>query len=212
MRTNTLIVFEGIDGSGKATQAKKLVDRLKKQGHQVTATHSPRYEKPIGKLVLDALHGKHGDFRNLSPYFSGLPYLLDFATMKDSLLSALKIGMVVADRYVPSTLAFHGAKLEGPARNAYIKFVQELMYEEAGLPKPHLIIYLKMTEKLAKEHLDDSGKPLDQHERDTDYQRKVAEVYGKLARDKKVWRTVECKEGESPNEIHERVWNTISAS
>ena len=212
MRTNTLIVFEGIDGSGKSLQAKMLADRLKKQGHQVTSTHSPRYEKPIGKMVKDALHGVHGDFVSLSPYFSGLPYLLDFATQKDSLLASLKMGMVIADRYVASTLAFHGAKLEGPARNKYIKFVEGLMFEEAGLPKPHLVIYLKVTEQLAKEHMDTSGKTLDQHERDTEYQKRVAEVYKKLARDKKVWRTVECKAGESPKEIHERVWDAISAS
>lgn len=212
MRTNTLIVFEGIDGSGKATQAKLLAARLKKQGHHVTSTHSPRYEKPIGKLIKNALHGKHGDFRNLSPYLSGLPYLLDFATMKDSLVAALKMGMVVADRYVPSTLAFHGAKLSGPARSKYIKMVEGLMYGEAGLPKPHLVIYLKVTESLAKAHMDESGKVLDQHERDTEYQRSVADVYAKFARDKKVWRTIECKAGESPAEIHERVWNAISAA
>ncbi len=212
MRTNTLIVFEGIDGSGKATQAKLLAARLKKQGHHVTSTHSPRYEKPIGKLIKDALHGKHGDFRNLSPYLSGLPYLLDFATMKDSLVAALKMGIVVADRYVPSTLAFHGAKLSGPARSKFIKMVEGLMYVEAGLPKPHLVIYLKVTESLAKAHMDESGKVLDQHEQDTEYQRSVAEVYAKFARDKKVWRTIECKTGESPTEIHERVWNAISAA
>jgi dTMP kinase len=211
MRTNTLIVFEGIDGAGKATQAKMLAERLKKQGHHVSSTHSPRYEKPIGKLIQEALHGKHGDFRNLSPYFSGLPYLLDFATMKDSLSAALKMGMVVADRYVPSTLAFHAAKLTGSARGKYIKFVQDLMYEEAGLPRPHLVIYLKVTEKLAKEHLDGSGKVLDQHERDIEYQKSVAEVYAKLAKDR-TWRTVECRPGESPKEIHERVWDAISAS
>ena len=212
MRTNTLIVFEGIDGSGKSVQAKMLADRLKKQGHQVTSFHSPRYDRPLGKMIKDALHGKHGDFRNLSPYFSALPYLLDFATMKDSLVAALKMGFVVSDRYVPSTLAFHGAKLDGTTRTKFVKFVSELMYGEAGLPKPNLVIYLKVTEKLAKEHMDDSGKPLDQHERDTAYQKRVADVYAIFARDKKVWRIVECKEGESPKEIHERVWDAISAS
>ncbi len=211
MRTNTLIVFEGIDGAGKATQAKMLADRLKKQGHHVTSTHSPRYEKPIGKLIKDSLHGKHGDFRHLSPYFSGLPYLLDFATTKDSLVAALKMGMVVADRYVPSTMAFHGAKLDGAARGKFITFVHDLMYGEAGLPKPHLVIYLKVSQKLAKEHMDDSGRELDQHESDAEYQRAVAEVYGKLAKDR-TWRTIECKAGESPKVIHERVWDAISAS
>ncbi|MBP9757882.1 MAG: hypothetical protein KBD06_04740, partial [Candidatus Pacebacteria bacterium] len=210
MRTNTLIVFEGIDGSGKSVQAKMLADRLKKQGHQVTSFHSPRYDRPLGKMIKDALHGKHGDFRNLSPYFSALPYLLDFATMKDQILFALKMGFVVSDRYIPSTLAFHGAKLDGTARTKFVKFASELVYGEAGLPKPNLVIYLKLTEQLAKEHMDDSGKPLDQHERDTAYQKRVADAYAIFARDKKVWRTVECREGESPQVIHERVWDAIS--
>lgn len=212
MRTNTLIAFEGIDGSGKATQAKLLASRLKKQGHHVTSIRSPRYDKPIGKLIKDALSGKHGDFRDLSPYFSGLPYLLDFATMKDSIVAALKVGMVVADRYVPSTLAFHAAKLEGPERGRYIKFVQDLMYTEAGLPKPHRVIYLKVAPLIAKGYMDAAGRELDQHERDYAYQQRVADVYGNLARDKKIWRTIECREGESPEQIHERVWDAISAS
>ena len=212
MRTNTLIAFEGIDGSGKTVQVKLLAARLRKQGHQVATFHSPRYDKPIGKLVKDALHGKHGDFRNLSPYYSALPYLLDFATTKDELVAALKMGFVISDRYVPSTLAFHGAKLTGAEQSKFIKFVKYLMYEDAGLPEPHRIIYLKVEPKLAREHMDDSGKPLDQHERDTAYQKKVVEVYKKLARDKKIWRTIECKEDDTPAEIHERVWDAISAS
>jgi dTMP kinase len=211
MRTNTLIVFEGIDGSGKATQAKLLTARLKKQGHQVTQIRSPRYQKPIGKLIKAALRGAHGDFLALSPYFSGLPYLLDFATMKDSLVASLKIGIVVADRYVPSTLAFHGAKLDGSARHTFIAFVRTLMYKEAGLPKPHLVIYLKVPPALAKDHMDSAGKDLDQFESDRGYQTRVAATYATLAKDRS-WRTVECKEGESPRVIHERVWDVISAS
>lgn len=211
MRTNTLIVFEGIDGSGKSVQAKMLAERLRKQGHHVSTTHSPRYEKPIGKFIKEALHGKHGDFRNLSPYFSGMPYLVDFATMKDKLVATLKMGIVVADRYVPSTLAFHGAKLDGVARGVFIKFVQNLMYGEAGLPKPSLVIYLKVPVEVAKDHMHDAGKVLDQHEQDMEYQKRVADVYAKLARER-TWRTVSCKKDESAREIHERVWDAISAS
>ncbi len=211
MRTNTLIVFEGIDGSGKATQAKLLAVRLRKQGHQVTQIRSPRYQKPIGKLIKDALAGKYGDFVALSPYFSGLPFLLDFATMRDSLVSALKIGIVVADRYVPSTLAFHGAKLEGTERKTFITFAQDLMYTEAKLPKPHLVIYLNVSPSLAEDHMDTAGKDLDQFERDRSYQARVAKVYASLAKDRS-WCIVECKEGESARVIHERVWDAISAS
>ncbi len=211
MRTNTLIVFEGIDGSGKATQAKLLVDRLRKQGHQVKLMQTPNYEKPIGKVVRNALSGKFGDFKNLSPYLSAMPYLLDFATQKEGLVESLKTGFVVFDRYVPSTIAYHGAKVEGATRSHFIKLVENIMFEELGLPKPHRVIYLKLPVELAKDHMDDAGHALDQHEQDQEYQKRVADLYNRRAKDK-TWRTVDCKKGESATDIHERVWDAISAS
>ncbi len=211
MRTNTLIVFEGIDGSGKATQAKMLADRLRKQGHQVKLMETPNYKKPIGKVVRDALMGKFGDFKNLSPFISSMPYLIDFATQKEELVAALKAGFVVFDRYIPSTIAFHGAKVEGAERTKFIKMVEELMFEELGLPQPHRVIYLKLPVELAKDHMDEAGHVLDQHEKDRGYQKRVADLYNKLAKDK-TWRTVDCKRGESAKDIHERVWDAISAA
>jgi dTMP kinase len=211
MRTNTLIVFEGIDGSGKATQAKMLVDRLRKQGHQVKLMQTPNYQKPIGKVVRDALSGKYGDFKNLSPFLSAMPYLLDFATQKEELVESLKTGFVVFDRYVPSTIAFHGAKVDGAVRSNFIKLVESLMFEELGLPKAHRVIYLKLPVELAKDHMDEDGRMLDQHERDQEYQKKVADLYNKRAKDK-AWRTVDCKKGESAKDIHERVWDALSAA
>ncbi len=211
MRTNTLIVFEGIDGSGKATQAKMLVDRLRKQGHQVTLMQTPSYQKPIGKVVKDALSGKYGDFKNLSPFLSAMPYLLDFATQKEELVESLKTGFVVFDRYVPSTIAYHGAKVEGAARRNFIKLVESLMFEELGLPKPHRVIYLKLAVELAQDHMGEAGRTLDQHEEDREYQKRVANLYNKRAKDK-TWRTVDCRKGESTQDIHERVWDAISAA
>lgn len=211
MRTNTLIVFEGIDGSGKATQAKMLAARLNKQGHHVTLMETPNYSKPIGKVVRDALGGRFGDFKNLSPFLSAMPYLIDFATQKAALVAALKAGIVVFDRYVPSTIAFHGAKVEGAERTKFIKMVEELMFDELELPQPHRVIYLKLPVELAKDHMDEAGHVLDQHEQDRGYQKRVAELYNKLAKDK-TWRTVDCKKGESAKDIHERVWDAISAA
>ena len=55
---NKFIVFEGIDASGKETQAKLLSSFLKKKGFEVLLTQEPIYEEPIGKIIKDNLEKK----------------------------------------------------------------------------------------------------------------------------------------------------------
>ena len=113
-----LIVFEGIDGAGKATQV-ELVEQWSRK--RATLPFSPRrsHETPTGKVVKAALAGAYGNFLALSPYLSALPYLLDFAAERDELTAALKKGIVISDRYISSTLAYHRAKLPGFAAQKF---------------------------------------------------------------------------------------------
>src|ERR1700739_2009493 len=131
-----LIVFEGIDGAGKGTQVALLAKRLRKNGRRFTLLSSPRYETSTGQLVKKALHGEFGDFLALNGYLSAMPYLLDFAAGRGVTAAALKKGMVVSDRYVSSTSAYHAAKLPPKERKAFIKFVDEVLYRRFKLPKP----------------------------------------------------------------------------
>jgi len=52
------IVFEGIDASGKETQAKLLASFFINKGHKVLLTHEPIYDKPIGKIIRSNLEKK----------------------------------------------------------------------------------------------------------------------------------------------------------
>ena len=209
MRNSNLIVFEGIDGAGKATQVALLAKKLRSQGKTVSVFSSPRYDTPTGKLVKSALQGKFGNFVAMNAYFSALPYLLDFAAERDEVAAALKKGIVISDRYLPSTLAFHGAKLPKGEKKKFLIFVENLMYRDLKLPRPDRVIYLDVPVANAKKLL--RGKKLDQHEKDSEYQTRVANTYKALAK-RKEWRTIVCaKNGEvlSKRAIHEKIWKAV---
>jgi dTMP kinase len=200
-----LIVFEGIDGAGKATQVEFLAARMKKAGKKVSVFTSPRYGTVTGDIVKSALHGAYGDFVALSPYLSGLPYVVDFAAMKDEILRALKKGDVICDRYVSSTLAYHSAKLSGAAAEEYVATIEDIAFKKLGLPMPNRVIYLHVPVEVARRLMEHKKK--DQHERNASYQARVAHAYAKLAT-RKNWRTVECvKDGRMRpiDDIHKEI-------
>ena len=110
-KKNLLIVLEGGDGSGKATQSKLLLEYLKKSG-RVSYFDFPQYgENVFGTLTGKCLSGDFGDFLHMSPYLSSLPYILDRACAKDKIISALRRGHVVCNRYTPSNIGFQSAKI-----------------------------------------------------------------------------------------------------
>ena len=80
MTKGMLIDIEGADGSGKTEQAKRLFERLKKDGHLASYFDFPQYEgSRIGKLIGELLAGKHGDFMSMpadSASFSSIPLVL----------------------------------------------------------------------------------------------------------------------------------------
>lgn len=207
--SNRLVVFEGIDGSGKATQVALLAKRLRTAGKHVSIFASPRYEKPTGKIVKRALSGAYGDFVALSPYLSALPYLLDFAASRDEIVAALKKGIVICDRYLPSTLAFHSAKLPRSKQEAFLDFVEHLMYRDLNLPRPDRVVYLDVPVASAQKLM--RGKKKDQHEKNVAYQKRVVDAYRQLVK-RKEWRAVPCTENGkmlSPEEIHRKVLKAL---
>lgn len=206
MRRN-LIVFEGIDGAGKATQVKLLAKQLRAEGKHVTVFASPRYDLPTGKLVRSALHGAFGDFVGLSPYFSALPYLVDFAAWRDEIQDALKKGVVICDRYVPSTVAYHSAKLTGKKAADFVRSIEDIAYRRLKLPKPSLIIYLHVPVAEAQKLTRTRKRKRDQHERDVSYQKRVAAMYAALCK-RPHWKSVDCVEAGAmrlPEAIHEEI-------
>lgn len=200
MSKGKLIVIEGIDGAGKSTQVKMLAKALKQYG-KVTVFKFPRYEKLFGGFVKACLHGKFGDSRNLNPFISALPHILDHASAKDEILKALQQGNVVCDRFSPSNMAYQLAKLPDDASpDDYLTLHDFLVAadKELGIPIPDLVIVLNMPPDVAsrlKTKKNNSGKnkqSKDQYEADIKYQEKIASAYDTLTYCNQNWRKVIC--------------------
>jgi dTMP kinase len=106
-----LIVIEGIDGSGKGTQAQQLTERLAAAGHRVRLLSFPRYRDTLfGQAIGEFLNGRFGQLDEVHPFLASVLYAADRYESKQVLLEALQQSdFVVCDRYVPSNLAHQGA-------------------------------------------------------------------------------------------------------
>lgn len=205
-----LIVFEGIDGVGKATQVALLAKALTQKGKRVTVFTSPRYDLPTGKLVRRALLGEFGDFVALSPYLSALPYFNDFAAWRDEMIAALQKGDVICDRYVYSTLAYASAKLPSAKQKAFLDDMSSIAFKNLRLPKADRVIFLDVPVAISQRLM--AQKKKDQFEKNTAYQKKVAAVYQALSTGKE-WRKVSCTQGSvmrSREDIHRDVLRIVA--
>lgn len=112
MKKNLFIALEGIDGSGKSTQAKLLAEQLTNAGHKVYATFEPT-NGHIGSLLRNILRGNiKADERTIAGLFLAdrLDHILD---PKNGLLARLADGCtVITDRYYFSSYAYHGVHID----------------------------------------------------------------------------------------------------
>lgn len=208
MKKGSLIVFEGIDGVGKATQVKLLAAKLRRQGHAVTVFSFPDYSRPVGMFIHDSLHDRFGNHRAVDAYHSSFLYAVDRALAREKIVNGLKKGIVICDRYTTSTLAFGAANCTPKNRAAFRKFFDKLEYVDFKLPRPTRVIYFALPVELTRIRIAKRGKKMDANERDLAYQKAVAKEYEVLAK-RREWRTVSCKAGETPAEIARRVEDAL---
>lgn len=98
-----LIAFEGLDQSGKQTQAEFLRDRLKAEGHKVRLLSFPDYGTSIGEEIARALQGE----RDYGPDVMQLLYVANRYERKDEILRWLDGGLIlICDRYRASSVAY----------------------------------------------------------------------------------------------------------
>lgn len=222
-RRGVLIVIDGGDGSGKTTQAKLIVDHLKKRKIPVKYVDFPQYYNSFhGKTVAKFLRGEFGQIDEVSPYLASLAYALDRASVKTEMEDFLNTGgIIIANRYATSNMAHQAAKFKNKKQQEeYLKWIYELEYKVHKIPKENIVIYLhvpweigaKLTgKKGSREYL--KGQFNDIHEKDISYRKAVEKMYIELCQRNKHWTKIDCidKKGYllKPEQIHKKVLQAI---
>jgi dTMP kinase len=161
-----LIVFEGLDQSGKQTQAELLRDRLKADGRKARLLSFPDYGTSIGEEIARALQGE----REYGPDVMQILYIANRYERKRDLQRWLEGGLVlVCDRYIASSIAYGEAQGLDPA------WLQEM---QKFLPPPALTIMLDIAPETAVRR---KSVDRDRYERDLAMQMRVRESYRRQA-------------------------------
>jgi dTMP kinase len=191
-----LIVIEGADGAGKATQVKMLVERFKAEGIEVETLEFPRYEDTFfGSYIREWIDEVHGNFIELDPRLSSILFAGDRFETKDTINGWLKEGKhVILDRYVSASMLHQGAKIsEVGKRGSFLLWLSRLEYDVFKMPKPDVVVYLDMPFDIRHALLTtDERKPnLGHTETDEEYQLAVQHCAEQVASLEK-WRVVSC--------------------
>lgn len=213
-----MIVIDGLDGSGKATQAEILKKRLNDEGYDVFSLDLPYYSDPSSTLVKMYLDGQFGDKPNdVNCYAASSFFSVDrYASFKKHWEKEYNSDqIVIANRYTTSNACHQMTKLEPDLWDEYMEWLFDFEYEKLGIPKPDCVIFLEMPVEisqilLSKRYGGDENKK-DVHERDTVY---LSNCYNAAtyAAKKLGWETVNCsRDGEvkTREEISEEIFRIV---
>ncbi|OPJ61053.1 dTMP kinase [Clostridium oryzae] len=216
-----LIIIDGCDGSGKATQSKLLENRLREESKKIKRIEFPDYSSESSALVkmyLDGMFGKNAE--DVNPYVASTFYAVDrYASFKTKWKDFYENGgIILADRYTTSNMLHQAAKISDTnEKNKFLKWLCDFEYNLFGLPTPDLVIFLDVPPEYTIELMKNrnnkySGrKDKDIHERNYQFVKEsyqnallVSKEYG--------WERIEClKNGKmlKIDEIHSIIYEKI---
>ena len=216
-----LIVIEGLDGCGKATQASLLADRLEQTGHSVRRIEFPDYEHDSSALVKLYLSGAFGEQPgDVNAYAASSFYAVDrFASYRQFWKKDYDEGkIIIANRYTTANAPHQMSKLPPEQWDGFLDWLFDYEYSKLGLPEPSLVIQLSLPMEVSQQLLsnrysgDESKKDI--HERAADYLEKCRRC-AEYAADRMGWSVVQCAgNGKlmSVEDIGELVWQLVERS
>ncbi|QDU79456.1 Thymidylate kinase [Polystyrenella longa] len=195
-----LIAIEGIDGSGKGTQAKLLLESFRQTGRSAELISFPQYDATLfGRAIGDFLNGRFGALDEVNPFLVSLLYAGDRFESKKKLEGALaQCEFVILDRYVASNIAHQGSKVPVEERAELISWIKQIEFEIYQLPKPDLVVHLDLPVAAAQELISRKSKrtytdkAADLQEADANYLSGVRDVYCELAVSERNWSQINC--------------------
>ena len=212
-----LVVLEGIDASGKATQTKRLVKRFQSQGLESERFDFPRYQTPIGKEILAALTQKWSVTSELESVEGGTS-TLELPKTKAMVIQALMTanryehysylkaweqkneGVLVLDRYYGSGVVY--GECDGIDRD----FLLEI---HKALPKPGAWVFVDIP---AEESVRRRPNRRDEYEKREGFMGQVRSKYLDLFNERSnlgdPWYIIDGVGSEI--EVHQRIWEHVA--
>ncbi|OGI75969.1 dTMP kinase [Candidatus Nomurabacteria bacterium RIFCSPHIGHO2_02_FULL_42_19] len=224
MKRGKLIVIDGTDGSGKATQTNLLIRHLKKDGRKVKVVDFPEYYSNFfGKFIGHCLSEQYYNFVKIHPKIASVLYAADRFESKNKIEKWLKEGnIIVANRYASANQIHQGGKITNTKkREAFIKWLAEMEYSVFKIPKPDAVFYLNVpipiVLKLIRERNKSRsrnylGKKKDVHEKDVKFLENSRKSALWLTKTQKGWIKIECIVGnkmDSRENIHQKIYEKI---
>lgn len=210
MTKGKLIVLEGIDGSGKSSQYRRLCARMEKDGIDYNHIVFPRYDKESSALIRMYLNGEFGTHPDdVNPYTASTFYAVDrFAAYRTDWGKIYESGgLILSDRYTTSNAVHQGSKLSDEKLPEFFRWLSDLEYVKMGLPRPDLVIYLEVDVKTSlarmRRRQDRNNTSADIHEKDPGYLERclhtadmAAEYYG--------WTRIPCMKDGMERDVDEK--------
>ena len=224
MKKGKLVVIDGTDGSGKATQVELLRARLVKEGNKVKTVDFPEYYKNFfGEFIGHCLAEQHYNWVNIHPKIASVIYAADRWESSEQISKWLKSGyIVIANRYVSANQIHQGGKItDAKKRKDFLKWLDKMEYEVFKIPRPNVVFYLevpiKVTQKLMQErdlknkrqYLKKTG---DVHENDLVFLENSRRSALKLIKELNNFIKISCVKGMNMRQradIHEDVYNEV---
>lgn len=223
-RKGKLIVLDGTDGSGKATQLKLLRTKLTKEGYKVKVLDFPEYYNNFfGAFIGHCLSEQYYNWIHVHPKIASIAYAADRWESSQKIRDWLKKGYIVlANRYVSANQIHQGGKIASTKKRiGFLKWLDEMEYEVFKIPKPNAVFYLHVPMiniiKLIKERSKKTsrayiGKRKDIVEGDIPYLTNSHRTALWLSRTQKGWIKIECaKDGvlETRENIHKEIYEKV---
>lgn len=193
-----LIIFEGLDGSGKGTQTALTAQKLAARGVDLRQITFPDYASESSALVKLYLAGAFGQKPDdVNAYAASSFFAVDrYASYKTGWGAFYRAGgLVLSDRYTTSNAVHQCSKLPPAQWDGFLNWLFDFEYQKIGIPAPDAVVYLavdpQVSQRLlaARYHGDDSKKDI--QEKDLDYlarSRAAAEYCAKALG----WKRIDC--------------------
>lgn len=205
-----MIVIEGLDGSGKGTQAALLAEYLRENGQKVCEVSFPDYESEGSALVRMYLSGALGnDPSDTNAYAASMFFAADrYVSFRTSWMKEYQDPdtIVIANRYTTANAYHQLSKLPREQWDAFLDWLWDFEFRKLGLPVPDTVLALSMppriSQKMIEQRCEKNHIRKDIHEADTEYLHRCYNALTYTA-NKLGWTLLDASDGEKPYSIEE---------